>query len=82
MESKEELKETDIKNRTCYYFDDIIRDIDFDFNNNLLDKKSCNVYISYFNGCKAIAIRNKIKEFNKIDQFIKIYNEIRYLVSI
>ena len=58
MESKDELKETDIKNRTCYYFDDIIKDIDIDFNNILLDKKSCNVYISYFNGCKAIAIRN------------------------
>ena len=80
MESKDELKETDIKNRTCYYFDDIIRDIDIDFNNILLDEKSYNVYISYSNGCKAIAIRNKIND--KIDQFIKIYNEIRYLVSI
>ena len=25
MESKDELKEIDIKNRTCYYFDNIIR---------------------------------------------------------
>ena len=25
MESKDELKEIDIKNRTVYYFDDIIR---------------------------------------------------------
>ena len=25
MESKNELKEIDIKNRTCYYSDDIIR---------------------------------------------------------
>ena len=25
MESKNEFKEIDIKNRTCYYFDDIIR---------------------------------------------------------
>ena len=24
MKSKTELKETDIKNRVCYYFDDII----------------------------------------------------------
>ena len=33
MESKDELKETDIKNCTCCYFDDIVifcdRDIDF-----------------------------------------------------
>ena len=40
MESKIELKETDIKNRKCYYyFDDImtVRDVYFDV---LLDKKS------------------------------------------
>ena len=28
MESKDELKEINSKNRTCYYFDDIIRDLD------------------------------------------------------
>ena len=28
MEKKDELKEIDIKNRTCYYFDDIIKDSD------------------------------------------------------
>ena len=33
MESKDELKEIDIKNHTCYYFDDIIRDLDIDFGN-------------------------------------------------
>ena len=31
MESNNELKEIDIKNRTCYYFDDIIKIEDFDF---------------------------------------------------
>ena len=25
MNNKDKLKETDIKNHTCYYFDDIIR---------------------------------------------------------
>ena len=29
MESKDELKEIYIKNRTCYYFDDIMRDIEY-----------------------------------------------------
>ena len=28
MESKDELKEIDIKNSTCYYFDDIIKNVD------------------------------------------------------
>ena len=29
MESKNELKEIDTENRTCYYFDDLMRDIVF-----------------------------------------------------
>ena len=40
MESKDELKEIDIKNRTCYYFDDIKKVIDIYPSNILLDKKS------------------------------------------
>ena len=41
LESKDELKEIDIKNRTCYYFDGIIRfwDTDIDFSDILLDEK-------------------------------------------
>ena len=41
MESKDELKEIDVKNCTCYYFDDIIRfwDRDIDFSDILLDEK-------------------------------------------
>ena len=38
MESKNKLKEIDIKNRTCYCFDDIMRVTDVDFNNILLDE--------------------------------------------
>ena len=40
MESKDELKEIDIKNRTCYYFDDIIIVIDINFSDILLHEKS------------------------------------------
>ena len=32
MESNDKLKEVDIKNHWCYYFDDTIRIEDFDFN--------------------------------------------------
>ena len=39
MESKGELKKIDIKNRTCYHFDDIMRHLDTDFDNILLDEK-------------------------------------------
>ena len=40
MESKDELKEINIKNRTCYYFDDIARVIDTDFSDILLTEES------------------------------------------
>ena len=33
------LKEINVKNSTCYYFDDIIKIEDFDFDNILLDEK-------------------------------------------
>ena len=33
MNSNDELKEIDIRNRTCYYFDDMIKIEDFDLNN-------------------------------------------------
>ena len=39
MESNEELKENDIKNRTCYYFTGIIKIEGFDFD-ILIDEKS------------------------------------------
>ena len=39
MNSNDELKEIDIKNRACYYFDDIIKIEDFDINNILTDEK-------------------------------------------
>ena len=41
MESKDELKEIDIKNDKCYFFDDTIRlwDRDIDFSDSLLEEK-------------------------------------------
>ena len=39
MESKDELKETDIKNCASYYFDDIMKARDIDPWNILLDEK-------------------------------------------
>ena len=40
MESNDKLKEIDIKNRTCDYFEDITKIEDFDFENILIDEKS------------------------------------------
>ena len=40
MESNDELKEINIKNRTFYYFDDIIKIEDFNLDNIVIDEKS------------------------------------------
>ena len=66
MDSIDELKEIDIKNRICYYFLDIMRVRDFDFYNiliiwDLLDHTFLKTYlelwhfIQNFYGCKTIA---------------------------
>ena len=82
MESKDELKEIDIKNCAYYYFDDIIKDIDINFSDILLDEKlyeNISVYdISYKTsmGPKLLRIR-----FHKIDGFIRVRRgECRCLV--
>ena len=40
MESKDKFKKIDVKNRTCYYFDDPVRVRDIYFNDILSDEKS------------------------------------------
>ena len=40
MESKDELKEIDIKNCNCYYFDDIMVVRNIGFSDILLDEKN------------------------------------------
>ena len=40
--------EIDIKNRTCYYFDDVVRVEDSDFDNILLDEKSYKIHMKRF----------------------------------
>ena len=67
------LKEIDVKNCTCYYFDEIIKIEDFDFNNILTDENILvyNILI----GAKSLCIR-----FNKVDGFIRVYDGTRYLV--
>ena len=68
IDSNDELKETDIKNRTCYYFDDITKIENFNLDSILIDVKSYEnilVYnISYKTliGTKPLRIR-----FYKID---------------
>ena len=58
-------KETNIKNCTCYHFNDIIMIEDFDFGNTLLDGKSYKNVLVYHTsyqtliGAKSLCIRSK-----------------------
>ena len=46
MKSDDELKEVDIKNGTCYYFDGIIKIEDFDFDDIPLPISNCHAWNS------------------------------------
>ena len=63
-----EFKEVCIKNRTCYYFDDIIKLEDFNFDNILIDVLYDISYKTLI-GPKPLRVR-----FDKIHGFIRIYN--------
>ena len=81
MKNNEKLKEINIKDRTCYYFDDIIKFEDFDIDSILIDEKSYqndsvfNISYKTLIGARPVRIR-----FHKIDGFIRIYDGTRYLV--
>ena len=76
-----EFRKVRIKNRTCYYLDDIIKSEDFDFDNILIDKNLMKVFwlITFrtefwsLTGPKPLRIR-----FDKIDGFIRVYDGTRY----
>ena len=80
MESNE-LKEINIKNHT-FYFDDIIKIEDFDFD-ILIDEKSYKNILVYdisnknLFGSKPLGIR-----FDEVDGSIRVYDGIRYLILI
>ena len=78
MSSNNELKEFSFESCTFYYFDDIMRVVDINFDNILLDEKSYqNSYenTKIFQGEIPLHIR-----LNKVDVFIKTYHETRCLV--
>ena len=68
MESNDKLKENDIKNRTCYYFDDIIKIEDFDLDNFLIDEQSYENILVY-----------KISHKSLIDSKPLVFNSIKYM---
>ena len=71
MERKDELKEIDIKNRTCYYFDDIITNRDIYSVDILLDEKVYGNISLYDISCKTSTGPTQLRiRLDKIDVFI------------
>ena len=81
MDRKDVLKETDIKNCTCYYFDDIIRIEDFNIDNISIDEKSYVKILVYNISYKSLIDAKPLRiMLDKIDGFIRVYGWTRYLV--
>ena len=81
MESNNKLKEIDIKKRTCYYFDDIIKFADLDQDNISIDEKSYGSILVYNISYKTLFSAKPLRiRFDKVDGFIIAYDGTRYLV--
>ena len=87
MESKDELKEINIKSHGCYYIDDIIRFCDRDIicnyilSDEKLYKENYKIIIIYDILCKTSMGAKPLRiRFDKIDGFIKINDKIKHLV--
>ena len=76
-----ETKKVGIKNRMSYYFADIIKVQDFDFDNILLDEKSYKgIFIHDVSWKTLIGARFLCIMLDKVDGFIRYYDGTIYLV--
>ena len=81
MDSNDELKEIDIENRACYYFDDIIKIECFNHDIILIDEKSYeNIFVYIISYTTLIDAIPLCVRFNKIDGFDRVFDGTRYLV--
>ena len=77
---KNKFKKVGLKNCTCYYFDDITKIRDFDFNNILLDEKSYENTLIYGVSYKILIGAKPFRiKFDKVNGFIRDYCGIKYL---
>ena len=67
MDSTDEFKKVDIKNRTCYYFNDIIKIEDFIINDILIDERSYKNILVYTILYKNLIPKPSRIRFDKID---------------
>ena len=74
------FKKIIIKNRTCYYFDDIIKIENFNLDNILIVKKSYENILVYNNTYKYLIGKPSPIRFGKIDKLTRVYDGTRCLV--
>ena len=75
----DQIKKVCVKNRTCYYFDDIIKLEHFDLDNILIDEKLQDNILIYDISYKTLISSKPLRiKFDKIDRFIGIYDGTRY----
>ena len=81
MESNDNLKKIEIKYRTCYYFDDIIKIEDFDLDSILVVEKSYeNILVYNISYESLIDPKPLCIRFNKVDAFIIVSDGVAYFV--
>ena len=69
MENEDELKEINIKNCACYYFDDAVQDININFCDILLDGKLYENISVYDISCKTFRPKPLRISFYKTEDF-------------
>ena len=74
IKKKKKLKETDIKNRTCYYFDDIMKIEELDFENILISERSFKNVLVYNISYETLIGTKPLCSFNKVDGYIRVYD--------
>ena len=81
MQGNNKLKEIDIKNCTCFYFNDIIKFEDFDLNNISIDERSFKNILTYTIYYKTLMHAKPLHiRFDKIERFIRVYGGTRFLL--
>ena len=81
MVSNDKLKEIEIINRTCYYFVDLIKIKYFNSDNILMNEKSYENILVYDISYKTLIGAKLLRiSFEKINGFIRVYDQTRYLV--
>ena len=71
------ILKNDIQNRTCYYFDNIMKARDIYSNNLLLDEKICEKHSNLWDFIQKLY---EFKTFERTDGFVINSDGIRYLV--